>query len=67
MLNTQQPWAECDDFYQGLIESHHGLDEPASHALNARLILLLAQHVRDLDVLRAALAAARRADMATSA
>lgn len=66
MLNTQQPWAECDDFYQALIETHHGLDEPTSHALNARLILLLAQQIRDLDVLRAALVAARRADTAAS-
>ena len=48
-----------DDFYEALIATHEGLDEAASHALNARLVLLLANHVGSLDVLREALAAAR--------
>lgn len=48
-----------DDFYEALIGSHHGLDETASHALNARLVLLLANHIGDLGVLRQALQAAR--------
>jgi hypothetical protein len=48
-----------DDFYEALIAAHDGLDEPESHALNARLVLLLANHVGSLDVLREALAAAR--------
>ena len=34
-------------------------DEPQSHALNARLVLLLANHVGSLPVLREALGAAR--------
>lgn len=48
-----------DDFYEALIAAHDGLDADASHALNARLVLLLANHVGRLDVLREALAAAR--------
>ena len=48
-----------DDFYEALIAAHDGLDEARSHALNARLVLLLANHVGSLDVLREALAAAR--------
>ncbi len=48
-----------DDFYELLIESHRGLDDASSRLLNARLILLLANHVGDLRVLREALAAAR--------
>ncbi len=48
-----------DDFYEALIAAHEGLDESASHALNARLVLLLANHVGSLEVLREALAAAR--------
>ena len=48
-----------DDFYEALIAAHDGLDEAASHALNARLVLLLANHIGTLDVLREALAAAR--------
>jgi hypothetical protein len=51
----------ADDFYEALIETHAGLDEAASQALNARLILLLANHIGDLAVLKAALAAARGA------
>jgi hypothetical protein len=48
-----------DDFYEALIAAHDGLDDAQSHALNARLVLLLANHVGALDVLREALAAAR--------
>ena len=55
-LNAYSPG---DDFYQALIDSHRNLDETESHALNARLILLLANHIGDLRVLREALAAAR--------
>jgi len=48
-----------DDFYEALIAAHDGLTEPESHALNARLVLLLANHIGSLEVLRGALAAAR--------
>jgi len=48
-----------DDFYEALLAAHDGLGEAESHALNARLVLLLANHVGALDVLREALAAAR--------
>ena len=48
-----------DDFYAALIAAHDGLDADASQAFNARLILLLANHVGSLDVLLDALAAAR--------
>lgn len=48
-----------DDFYQALIEAHRGLSDEQSMALNARLVLLLANHIGDLDVLREALRLAR--------
>lgn len=48
-----------DDFYEALIDIHQGLALAESHALNARLVLLLANHIGDLAVLREALAAAR--------
>ena len=48
-----------DDFYQALIDSHRELSPAQSQALNARLVLLLANHIGSLDVLRQALAAAR--------
>ncbi len=50
-----------DDFYEALIEAHNGLTDEQSEALNARLILVLANHIGDLRVLREALAAAKNA------
>ena len=54
-LNLQDP----DPFYEALIDTHRELDEPQSHALNARLVLLLANHIGRQDVLLEALQAAR--------
>lgn len=48
-----------DDFYEALIEAHRDLSTGESHALNARLVLLLANHIGSLAVLRKALEAAR--------
>jgi hypothetical protein len=48
-----------DDFYEALLAAHQGLDEKESAALNARLVLLLANHIGTLPVLREALALAR--------
>ncbi len=48
-----------DDFYEALIDAHRDLSAADSHALNARLVLLLANHVGALDVLKEALVAAR--------
>ena len=47
-----------DDFYQLLIDAHRDLGDEQSLKLNARLILLLANHIGDLEVLREAIAAA---------
>lgn len=49
-----------DDFYEALIDAHKDLPIEESHALNARLILLLANHIGAVDVLREALEAARQ-------
>ena len=54
-----QAYSPGDDFYEALIDSHRGLSDDQSRALNARLVLLLANHIGDLRVLREALAAAR--------
>ncbi|WP_414654478.1 DUF2783 domain-containing protein [Ideonella sp.] len=48
-----------DDFYEALIETHRGLSDEQSQLVNARLVLLLANHIGDLRVLREALSAAR--------
>jgi hypothetical protein len=53
-------YAPGDEFYEHLIDAHHGLSDAHSEALNARLILLLANHIGDLKVLREALKAAQQ-------
>lgn len=58
-LNTEPNIALPDDFYQDLIELHRDLTEEQSRQVNARLILLLANHIGDMDVLREAMAAAK--------
>jgi len=49
-----------DELYALLVEAHRGLDAEASAALNARLVLLLADRLGDLDAVKAAVAAAAK-------
>ena len=58
-LITETHLAAPDDFYDELIALHRDLSEEESALVNARLILLLANHIGDAEVLRAAIAAAR--------
>jgi hypothetical protein len=58
-LITEINLAAPDDFYQALIDMHRDLSEEQSNLVNAKLILLLANHIGDLDVLREAMQAAR--------
>jgi hypothetical protein len=53
-----------DEFYAMLIDAHRGLTPEQSRLVNARLVLLLANHIGDLRVLREALAAAREGEAA---
>jgi len=57
-LNTEPNIARPDDFYQDLIDLHRDLTEEQSRQVNARLILLLANHIGDMDVLSEAMKAA---------
>ena len=59
-LVTRPNLADADGFYAALLAAHKGLAEAESHALNARLVLILANHVGDRAVLDEALALARR-------
>ena len=54
-----RPYRAGDDFYEALIETHRGLSDEESAKVNARLILILANQVGDLGVLREALRLAR--------
>lgn len=60
LLNTQPNIPAPDDFYQELVDIHRDLSEQQSALVNAKLILLLANHVGDLAVLREAMRAARQ-------
>ncbi|WP_414639406.1 DUF2783 domain-containing protein [Achromobacter sp.] len=59
MLITETNLGSPDDFYEALIETHRDLTNEQSQELNAALILLLANHLGDMDVLREALRQAR--------
>lgn len=57
-LNSEPNIARPDDFYEALIAIHRDLTPEQSARVNARLVLLLANHVGDMDVLKQALESA---------
>jgi hypothetical protein len=59
MLITAPNIADADGFYAALLAAHKGLSDAESQALNARLVLVLANHVGDSRTLTEALALAR--------
>lgn len=59
VLKTTPNISNPDGFYNELIEAHEGLSDNESAALNARLILILANQIGNRDVLSAAIAAAK--------
>ena len=58
-LMTTPNISDADGFYAALLAAHTGLSEAESHAMNARLVLVLANHIGDATVLQQALALAR--------
>jgi hypothetical protein len=58
-LQTDSRFADPDAAYTAIIEAHRGLSDAESGELNARLVLILANHIGDHEVLAAALALAR--------
>lgn len=60
-LRTEPRLADPDGFYAALMEAHRGLDEQASRRLDARLVILLANHIGEDAVLLEAIALARAA------
>lgn len=54
--------ANPDAAYEALVGAHRGATDEQSAALNARLVLILANHIGDLTVLKDAIALARKAD-----
>ncbi|MDQ2066484.1 DUF2783 domain-containing protein [Xinfangfangia sp. CPCC 101601] len=58
-LITRPNIADPDGFYARLLATHKGLSEGQSHALNARLVLILANHIGEAAALEAAMVLAR--------
>ena len=54
-LNLAPNIADPDGFYQELIDSQREMSEAEAELMNAKLVLLLANHIGDPTVLRAAL------------
>ena len=50
-LNLARP----DDIYNAIVDAHKGLDDEQCRAFDARLILLLVNHIGDESVIREAL------------
>lgn len=59
-LIAKANFEDADGFYAALLAAHKGLSEAESHALNARLVLILANHVGAKSALTEALDLARR-------
>jgi hypothetical protein len=58
-LDTHSRFPDPDLAYRALIEAHRGLSDEESAALNTRLVLILANQIGDLAVLRQAIALAK--------
>lgn len=59
-LNLDPNIDKPDDFYADLLAAHEGLSKDESDAFNARLILVLSNHIGDRAILRAALETAAK-------
>jgi hypothetical protein len=59
-LSTSSNFAKPDDAFRMIVESHRGLSDAQSADLNAALVLVLANHIGDLDVLSEAIELAKR-------
>ncbi|MBP0443630.1 DUF2783 domain-containing protein [Roseomonas sp. SSH11] len=60
MLNTEPNLAAPDDFYEALLAIHQDLTPEQARIVDARLILLLSNHIGDMAVLRQAMERARQ-------
>jgi hypothetical protein len=59
-LSTRSNFPTPDDAFRAVVEAHRGLSDEQSANLDATLVLILANHIGDLDVLREAIALALR-------
>jgi hypothetical protein len=63
-LRSDSRFCDPDAAYVALVAARRGLSEQAVAALDAKLVLILANHIGDLDVLHEAIALAQRSGSA---
>jgi hypothetical protein len=59
-LSTSSNFVKPDDALRAVVEAHRGLSESESADLDATLVLILANHIGDIGVLREAITLAQR-------
>ena len=59
-LSTSSNFAKPDDAFRAVVEAHRGLSDEQSADLDAALVLILANHIGDFDVLVEAIALAKQ-------
>ena len=59
-LSTSSNFSRPDDAFRAIVEAHRGLTDEQSADLDAALVLILANHIGDIDVLHEAIALAKR-------
>ena len=59
-LSTSSNFLKPDDAFRAIVEAHRGLSDEQSADFDAALVLVLANHIGDLDVLHEAITLARR-------
>jgi hypothetical protein len=60
-LVTTSQFADPDAAYLALVQARRALPDAKAAELDTRLVLILANHIGDLDVLKEAIALARQA------
>ena len=58
-LSTSSNFAKPDDAFRAIVEAHRGLSEAESADFDAALVLVLANHIGDIAVLKEAIALAK--------
>ncbi len=60
VLSTSSNFVKPDDAFRAIVEAHRGLSDAQSADLDAALVLILANHIGDIAVLREAITLAKR-------
>ena len=59
-LSTTSNFSDPDAAYRMIVEAHRGFDDAQSADLDAALVLILANHIGDLNVMQEAIELAKR-------